>query len=57
MFNEATRQLKNLIKEVKNYMFQQHLQNLTATEETDYSLWKGTKILKQPIQHNSPIRK
>jgi hypothetical protein len=43
MFNEAARQLKNLIKEVKNCMFQQHLQNLTATEETGNSLWKATK--------------
>jgi hypothetical protein len=24
-------------------MFKQYLQNLTATEETDYSLWKATK--------------
>jgi hypothetical protein len=36
--------------------FQAQLQNLTATADTDYSLWKATKQQKQPTQCISPFR-
>jgi hypothetical protein len=34
-----------------------YLANLTADEETDYSLWKATKRIKRPIMSIPPIRK
>jgi hypothetical protein len=54
--NEVVRKLKDEIKSIKEKTFQTHLQSLTATADTDYSLWKGTKQLKQPIQRIPPIR-
>jgi len=33
------------------------LSNLTATKDTDYSLWKATKQMKKPRAHVPPIRK
>jgi hypothetical protein len=54
--NEATRQLKDQIKRVKEETFQTHLQSLRATVDTDYSLWKATERLNQPTQRIPPIR-
>ena len=34
-----------------------YLRSLDATPNTDYSLWKATKQLKNPITHRSPIKK
>jgi hypothetical protein len=56
-YNEAARKLKDQIKRVKEETFQTHLQNLTATVDTDYSLWKETKRLKQLTQRVPPVRK
>jgi hypothetical protein len=41
---------------VKEETFQTHLQSLT-TADTDYSLWKATKLLKQQTQRIPPIRR
>jgi hypothetical protein len=46
-YNEATRKLKDQIHKIKEETFQAHLQSLTATADTDYSLWKAAKRLKQ----------
>jgi hypothetical protein len=44
-------------RRIKEETFQTYLQSLTATDDTDYSLWKATKRLKQPTQRIPPIRK
>jgi hypothetical protein len=55
-YNEAARKLKDRIKRNKEEIFQTYLQGLTATADTDYSLWKATKRLKQPTQRIPSIR-
>lgn len=42
-FNAATRDLKNMIEKLKNDTFQEYLQGLSATDDTDYSVWKATR--------------
>jgi hypothetical protein len=54
--NEAARNLKDQIKKIKEETFQTHLQSLTATADTDYSLWKATKQLQQPTQRIPQFR-
>lgn len=56
-FNRAAQNLKRLLYDIKNQWFEEYTQSLTATEATDYSLWKATKRLKQPMVPNSPILK
>jgi hypothetical protein len=55
-YNEAARNLKDRIKRIKEETFQTYLQGLRATADTNYSLWKATKLLKQPTQRIPPIR-
>jgi predicted glycoside hydrolase/deacetylase ChbG (UPF0249 family) len=55
-YNEVARKLKDQIERMKEETFQTHLQSLTATVDTDYSIWKATKRLKQPIQRIPQIR-
>lgn len=54
--NRATKKLTKLLSKLKNQAIQTYLENLSPTKATDYSLWKATKKLKQPQQHNPPIR-
>jgi hypothetical protein len=42
-YNEAARKLKDQIKRIKEETFQTYLQSLTATADTNHSLWKATK--------------
>lgn len=57
-FNAAAKQVKELIKEKRNLVFQEFLQNFTPAENTNYFLWKVTcNIKNQPIQPIPPIRK
>ena len=37
--------------------FQNFLKGLSPTENTDYSLWKATKSLKQPTKPIPPLRR
>ena len=55
-YNRACKQLKHLLNEIKNQSIQDYLSNLTATEATDYSLWKATKCLKRPQTSIPPIK-
>jgi hypothetical protein len=55
-YNEAARKLKDQIKRVKEETFEINLQGLTATADTDFSLWKAAKRLKEPTQRIPPIR-
>jgi hypothetical protein len=41
-YNEATRNVKDHMKRMKEETFQTYLQSLTATADTDLSLWKIT---------------
>ena len=44
------------LNEDQNQGIQNYLSELSATERTDYSLWKATKNLKRPVNSNPPIR-
>ena len=55
--NKSIKDLKTLLIEEKNNSIQNYLQNLTANEATEYSLWKATKKLKRQQKHIPPIRK
>jgi hypothetical protein len=48
--NTATQELEQLLNKNKNDCIQTFLQGLTPTESTDYSLWKATKKIKQPLR-------
>lgn len=54
--NRAIKDLKISLFNEKNEGIQNYLQNLSATEKTQYSLWKATKKIKQPTVYNSPIQ-
>lgn len=56
-FNRAAQNLKRLLYDTKNQWFGEYTQSLTATEASDYSLWKATKRLKRPKVPISPILK
>lgn len=45
-----------MLNNYKNNSIQNYLRNLTASEKSDYSLWKATKKIKRPQLHNPPIR-
>lgn len=55
-FNNASKDLKTAIQQLKNNNFQSYLENLSATKETSYSLWKATKKMKRPKLQNRPIK-
>ncbi|XP_011063431.1 PREDICTED: RNA-directed DNA polymerase from mobile element jockey-like [Acromyrmex echinatior] len=55
--NRATKHLQKLLNYEKNQRTQEYLQNLGATQATDYSLWKATKRLKQPVPCVSSVRR
>lgn len=54
--NNANKQLKQLLNEIKNKSVQDYLKELTPTEATGYSLWKATKKLKRPQTPIPPIK-
>jgi len=52
--NRAIKTFKNLLNMKKNQEIQEYLSKLSATLETNYSLWKVRKRLKRPqIIHHS----
>lgn len=55
--NQTIKNLKKLLNEEKNRGIENYLNNLTTTEDTNYSLWKATKKLKQPIRFTPPIKR
>lgn len=57
LFNRAARELKEMLRNQKNDSFQNYLEDLSPGQETDYSLWKATRRLKQPCQNIPPLRK
>jgi len=55
--NRAIKALINLLDSERNQGIQEYLSKLSATSETNYSLWKATKKLKRPQTQYLPIRK
>ena len=55
-YNKTAKELKRLLQTLKNEGFQTYLQELTATKDTDYSLWKATRKIKQHQYQIPPIR-
>jgi hypothetical protein len=56
-FNRAAQNLKRVLYRTKNQWFEEYTKSLSATEATDYSLWKATKNLKHPKIPIPPILK
>ncbi|KOB77495.1 Uncharacterized protein OBRU01_03928 [Operophtera brumata] len=48
--------LKELINNAKNSTLTLHLESLTATKSTNYSLWKATSNFNQPKRTRPPLR-
>lgn len=57
ILNNKSQELKRRIQKFKEESINKYLENLTADEKTNYSLWKATKRIKRPILHIPPIRK
>ena len=56
IFNAATRDLKNSIKENINNNIQNYLEKLSPTANTDYSLWKATRKINRPQKFIAPLK-
>lgn len=56
-YDKASRELKNLITNLKNKSFNEYLENLTNTADTNYSLWKAARNIKCHKEPIPPIRK
>lgn len=56
-YNRLTNQLSKTLNYLRNLSFTSYLENLSPGEETNYSLYKATKRLKNPIVRSSPIKK
>lgn len=54
--NKAIKELKQNLHDLKNEEIKDYLSKLTATQATNYSLWKATKKLNQPKAHVPPIK-
>lgn len=57
ILNNLSQQLSREIKWFKENSLKNYLSNLTAEKESNYSLWKATKKLKNTVAHSAPIRK
>ena len=55
-FNRAVKVLRTALREQETQGIQNYLSELSATEKTDYSLWRAAKKLKRPTLSNPPIR-
>lgn len=56
VLNKITKELSLKIKEYKNITLTKYLNQLTHERDTNYSLWKCTKKLKQPAMQCQPIK-
>jgi len=55
IYNKQAKELKHLHNH-KNNSIQQYLENLTPHKDTNCSLWKVTRNLKQPQHHTPPLQ-
>ena len=56
ILNNKTQKLKREIKKFKEESVQTHLENMSAEETSNYSLWKATKKIKRPVTQIPPIQ-
>lgn len=56
ILNNKSQHLKREIQKLKEESIRTYLHELSAYEETDYSLWKATKKIKRPMTAIPPIR-
>lgn len=54
--NRATKELKIKLKEHRDSEQEGHISGLSASIDTDYSLWKELKFIKRPTQRKEPIK-
>lgn len=57
IYNRLCCELKRLTKHVQNVTTSTYLKNLSSCKDSNYSLWKATRNLNQPINQIPPIRK
>lgn len=55
-YNNLSSQVTSKLEEFNNGETENFLKGLSATRDTDYSLWKATKYLKKPVVRSHPIR-
>lgn len=55
--NKATKELKLLLKEVNNAIFEDYITQLSPNKASDYSLWKATKSIKRPTTQIPPLQR
>lgn len=55
--NQLTNKIKSLLKATENAALTNRLKNLTATKDTEFSLWKTTKEFFKSSQTIPPIKK
>ena len=56
-FNLLCKQLKEILSDFKNSNVEKHLESLSPTASTDYSLWKATRSMSKSVLSQPPIRK
>lgn len=57
ILNNLAQSLSRQIKWFKENSLKNHLTELSAKKESNYSLWKATKESKKSVAHNAPIKK
>ena len=55
--NQLSKELKKMVEQNQNIIFESKLRNLDSTASTDYSLWKATKAIKKSRTPQQPILK
>ena len=55
-WNFLTNLVKHEISDFQSNSFQSHLNKLTYSKDTDYSLWKTTRRIKRPITKQPPLK-
>ncbi|KAL4123100.1 hypothetical protein QTP88_015330 [Uroleucon formosanum] len=56
-WNRVSKILHDKIKEMKNETFKSYLSSLTVADNTDYSLWKASRLMKRPHVQIQSFRK
>ena len=56
ILNHLSKSLKIILQTYQNTKLQNYLENLEATEKSDYSLWKATKFSSRAINSQPPIK-
>ena len=56
LLNRASKELKSTLQEIEDQNLAKYLQSLSATEATNYSLWKATNNTYQQTPHSSPLK-